>query len=574
MDLSELARKIKDRLDIVDIISEYLSDLKKRGKNYVRICPFHSEKTPSFTVSREKQMYYCFGCGEGGDIIKFVEKYENITFFEALKKLAAKANIVIDSENIKNLSQSEKEKIIIKEMNLQASLVYQKLLKSSAGKKAMDYLTDRGLKPETIASFNLGYAPYGENIIVKELSKKYSKELLIKSGLVSVKEGNLTDYFHDRIIIPIKSYSQDIIGFGARALSPEAQPKYLNSMETPVFSKRKALFGISKAINGIRKFKKAVLVEGYFDVITLHQYMIDIAVSPLGTSFTPEQAIFLKNYIEEAIIIFDSDRAGINAAIKTANLLTEHGIYPRIVIFPENIDPDEFLIKYGIEEFINLLNDAPDVIEFKIKLIKDKNVNLSNAEEKLKVVGYICDTIKRQSNNIIRDEWIKKTSQALDINETIIKNYLSKNMKQVKEQISSSVQKNEFPEIELNFIQIILNNPELVNNLEDFKSEYLTSQFTKRIYEHIKENLDKEENLIENLFNIFPEYKNTVLKLIMNDENNDIFNITNLNKTAKLIKKNYLETEWKKLKSKINNLNEQEMEYFNKLTIELKNIKI
>ncbi|MEF3279942.1 MAG: DNA primase [Elusimicrobiota bacterium] len=573
MDYHKIANEIKDKLDIVDVIREYLPGLRQRGRNYVALCPFHSEKTPSFTVSREKQIFYCFGCNTGGDLIKFVSKYENLTYVETLKKLAVKANISIDMDLLNDSSEEEKEKILIKQINLDAMFMFQKYLKSSEGKKAMKILMDRGFKSETIAHFGIGYAPDSYDLVFKELSKKYPENLILKSQLAISSSGNIMDAFRNRIMIPIKSISGSVIAFGGRSISSDQQPKYINSSETPVFMKRKTLFGIYEAISNIRKTKKAIIVEGYMDVMMMHQYLFNISVSPLGTSFTYDHANSLKNCAEEIIIMFDSDSAGINAALKAADIIIDVGVYPRIALLDEKNDPDEFLLKKGTDEMIKLINTAKDPIEFKIDIVRKKNHKLT-PEKKMKILEFMATTLSKQKNEIIKDEWIKKISAELSISESAIKNYLDKNTKETRQQIKIS--ENEDMVIEENFAEILIKRPEFMSivEMEELSEEDLRSDFARKIYETIKNNFQNSK-IIDVLIEKIPQYKNKIMKIMIEEKNEEeIKNATNFHKVVLMIKKNSMEREWNSLKSRVNELTPEELKRFNELSIKLKNLKI
>lgn len=573
MDWRKIAQEIKDKLDIVNVIREYMPGLRQRGRNFIGLCPFHSEKNPSFTVSREKQMFYCFGCHVGGDLIKFVSEYENLTYIESLKKLASKANINIDI-NISDISEEEKEKILIKQINSDAMILFEKYLKTQDGKKAVKILTDKGFKPETLSSFNIGYAPDSYDSLYKELSRKYSKELLIKSGLISVHAGRIYDTFINRIIIPIRSFSGDVVGFGARAIEKGQEPKYLNSTETLVFSKRKTLFGLYNSIAQIRRTKKIILVEGYMDVMMMHQYLFNITISPLGTSTTYEQANMIKNIADEIIIMFDPDTSGVNSSIKAADIIIDVGGYPKIAKIDNELDPDEYLIKNGIDEMIRVINEAKDVIDFKIDLIKSKYKNLNiNPHEKMKILEFLSPTIIKQKNDIIKNEWVKKISQELIISESAIINFLTKNARKEDIEQQIKISNNNEKNIEKNFIEMLIKKPQLIKTLENFSVEYLSSEFAKNVYETIQNNIDYE-NINEILLNKIPQHSKTIMSIIINDTIDEKINESVFKKAALQLEKNAIDREIKYLKSKGNNLTEKELKRLNELIIRSKNFKL
>jgi DNA primase len=574
MKFNKILLEIKEKIDIVDFVSEHIS-LKKSGKNYVALCPFHSERTPSFVVSREKQLFHCFGCNVGGDVIKFLMMYENITYREAIKKLSIRAGISISLDDIDHMSEEDREKAEIKNINFDTAMLYVKYLRSSDGEKARKILKERNIKDSMIETFNIGYAPNSYDEIFRELSKKYNRELLLKSQIITQNSGRIIDTFRNRIIFPIRSVSGDIIGFGGRSVDNE-EPKYLNSPQTPVFSKGKALFGIYQALPHIKKEKKAILVEGYIDTIILHQYKLNNTISPLGTALTVEQANILKNYVDEVIIIFDSDSSGINASIKAADILVEVGIYPRIVLLPLNTDPDEYIIKNGIDEMLNLINNAEDIIEFKIELIKEKKTEFS-PNEKFKIIEFLSSTISKQNNEIIKYEWIKKASTSLNIPERLIYNYTNKKYVKNLEYEKHNHQDKE-PNIEMNLIEILVKNTDFMKLefVKNFSIDYLTSEFAKDIFGFLKnQNLTDSASIYDLISINYPQHISKLTKLLVKSQKEEeIVNIENLKKTLLMIKKQYLKNQFRELKKNIGNLSDNEMQKFNEITMELKNIKL
>jgi len=572
MKLSEIITLIKDKIDIVDFISEYVS-LKKRGKNYVGLCPFHSERTPSFTVSREKQLFHCFGCHAGGDLIKFIMMYENITYKEAIKKLSTKAGLNITLDDVEQMSEEEKEKTDIKNINFDAAMLYSKYLKSSDAKKAREFLSRRNIKDSTIDLFNIGYAPDSYDEIFNELSKKYSKELLLKSQIVMQSSGRIMDVFRNRIMFPIKSINGDIIGFGGRTIDNE-EPKYLNSSQTPVFSKGKVIFGLYNALPYIKKEKKAIIVEGYIDTVILHQYRLNNTISPLGTSLTIEQARILSNYADEVIIIFDSDRGGILASIKAADTFIEAGVYPRIVLLPQNLDPDEYIIKNGIDEMLNLINNAKDVIEFKISLIKEKKTTFS-PNEKLKIVEFIAQSISKQRNEIIKHEWIKKASESLNIPENLIQRYSSKKTEKINYEVKKETDSD--PIIETNLIEILLKNPKYLELefVSNFSIDYLSSDFARNIFGFLKNNqIDENTKIYDLIVEKFPNYSQKITKILVgSNKDEEIINPQNLIETLITIKKQYLKKQLKEMKKNIKNLSNEDLKKIDEISKELKNLE-
>lgn len=403
--------------DIVDIISEYVT-LKKTGSNYVGICPFHSEKTPSFTVSSEKQFYHCFGCGEGGDIISFIMKEENLSFPESIKLLADKAGITLEEKEINKNRELEEKKAKFYEINREAARYFYESLKKS--NHPIFYLKQRFIDRRTATIFGLGFADSSWNSLYNYLTEKGYKDVDIeKVGLIIERKGKdgYYDRFRNRIIFPIIDTRNRVIGFGGRVIDSD-HPKYLNSPETPVFSKGNSLFGL----NIVRKHsnsRKIILVEGYTDVISLYSRGIKWAVASLGTAFTHRQAKLLKRY-DQVYICYDSDLAGVKATDKALEILKEEGIEAKVITLPWETDPDDFIKKEGKEKFEKLLKSSLSYINFKIYFYK-KQYDLNDSEEKIKFTKNIASFLKGIKSPIEADVYLDKISQETKISKEAIK---------------------------------------------------------------------------------------------------------------------------------------------------------
>lgn len=349
----DVIEEVRSRNDIVDVIGGYIS-LKKKGNTYSACCPFHHEKTPSFHVSRDKQMYHCFGCGVGGNVYTFVMEYENFSFPEAVKLLADRCGVALPEKEMSAEQRSkENYRMLLKEMNRTAAAYFHYLLmKSDHGKKAMDYLLDRGLTEETITKFGMGYSDIYENDLYKYLkSKGYTDAQMKDSGLVDIQEGKGgTDKFWNRVMVPILDINGKVIGFGGRVLG-DGMPKYINTRETQVFDKSHNLF----AMNIARRSKRRgiIICEGYMDVISMHQAGFDNAVASLGTAFTIGQAEIIKRYTDEVYLAYDSDGAGTKATLKNIAILREVGLVTRVIDMKPYKDPDEFIRAMGSEAMRN-----------------------------------------------------------------------------------------------------------------------------------------------------------------------------------------------------------------------------
>lgn len=376
----ELIEEIRSRNDVVDVISGYVK-LQRKGSSYFGLCPFHNEKSPSFSVSPGKQMYYCFGCGAGGNVLTFVMKYENFTFMEALKMLADRAGIKLpELEFSKEAKEQADKKAILLEINKTAASYFYYKLRQENARHAYEYLIGRGLSIDTIKKFGLGYSDkYSKDLYQYMKQKKYSDELLRESGLFNVDERNgMYDKFWNRVIFPIMDVNNRVIGFGGRVMG-DGKPKYLNSPETMIFDKSRNLYGLNAArISGKRYM---IVCEGYMDVIAMHQAGFTNAVASLGTAFTSQQASLLKRYTDEILLLYDSDEAGQKAALRAIPILKAAGLPARIVDLKPYKDPDEFIKHLGPEAFQERLDQAMNSFLFEIAVL-EKQFNMSDPQGK------------------------------------------------------------------------------------------------------------------------------------------------------------------------------------------------
>ena len=355
------------RCDIYDVVSRYVQ-LKKKGANYFGLCPFHNEKSPSFSVSREKQIYHCFGCGAGGGVISFVMNIENMTFIEAVRRLASMAGMEVPEDDRDDGRRSRRARLAA--LSTDAARHYVAQLYSPSGKAGLNYLLGRGLRPVTLKRFGLGFAPQGWDGLIKAMTAKgYTKSELLECGLaVQNKSGGLYDRFRNRVMFPIIDVKGEVIAFGGRVMD-DSEPKYLNSSDTPIFNKSRNLFAMNFAKKSKRNY--FILAEGYMDVIALHQAGFDCAVASLGTSLTEEQVrLMASRGKEEAIICYDSDQAGRKAAQRAIDLLNAAGLHVRVLRVSGAKDPDEFIRKNGTEAFENLINRSATDVEYRLDEIR------------------------------------------------------------------------------------------------------------------------------------------------------------------------------------------------------------
>ncbi len=419
--------EIKNTVDIVDIISDVVT-LKKTGKNYIGLCPFHSEKTPSFTVSPEKKIFHCFGCQAGGNVFTFIMKNEGISFPEAVRMIAAKCGIDIPAQR---LSQGQKRKISEREklldVNRQAMDYFCNILSNSAtGKNAKEYLEKRKINKDIIKGFALGYAQEGwDNLTSYFLKKKISPILLEKSGLIIPrKKGNgFYDRFRARIIFPIFNISSQVIGFGGRVMddSDPKNAKYLNSPETPVYNKSSSLYGLNRAKDKCREYKTVFIVEGYFDLLALHQHNIINSVATLGTSLTADHVLTLRGYIGKTgkvILVYDSDDAGLKAAYRSIEIFDKGYVDAKIMVLPDGYDPDSYLFKFGQKSFLDEYSKAKSIIAFLIDFAEKKHGN--SIEGKIQIISDMKKPLSAINDSVARSLYVKELAERLGIDESAV----------------------------------------------------------------------------------------------------------------------------------------------------------
>ena len=417
---SDLLEEIRNRCDIVDIISEYLH-LKPAGKGFKGLCPFHGEKTPSFMVSPEKQLFHCFGCGEGGNVFNFLMKYEKLSFFEAVKMLAKKSGVSLPADEEKeNFLHREKERLY-KLNNLAANYYRECLFKTDQGKKVINYFKKRGINDTSVEKYRLGYAPSSWDALTNFLKKKgYSYEELIKAGIIrkSKIEGKYIDYFRDRIIFPIFNLSGRVIGFGGRVLD-NSLPKYINSPETLVYNKGSALYSLNFAKEDIRKKNYLIVVEGYTDVLVTQQYEFNNVAASLGTALTTKQIDLIKRFTDTVLIAYDADSAGNMATLRSLDLLVRAGLNVKVIDLPQDYDPADFLIKKGEKPFQDLIERSFSLVDYKLKLLCSK-YGIKTIEGKVKIIKGIIPTLSVMGNEVELRAQTKKISEELKLSEEAI----------------------------------------------------------------------------------------------------------------------------------------------------------
>lgn len=434
---SEIIRDVRDRSDIVEVVSEYVR-LKPAGRNHVGLCPFHTERTPSFTVSREKGLFYCFGCGEGGDVFKFLMKIHNIPFFDAVRLLARRLGVdlappVSDAER-----KLYEERELLYRANELAMRFFEDILhRSTGGAEARSYLQKRGLNSDMARRFGLGYSlPAWDSLLKFLRAGGIPEEIQFRAGLVLRRKdaSGYYDRFRGRIMFPIFDVTGRVIGFGGRVLD-DSTPKYLNSPETALFSKGRTLYGLHLARDRIRASGSALIVEGYMDVIALHQYGFENAVASLGTAFTEEQARFLGGLAPSVTIAYDSDLAGDRATLRGMELLSALGLDVRIARLPPGADPDSFVRKEGREAFSRVLSESLPLLDYRIELALDR-YDLRSLEGRVRAAGEVSRILAGLTNSVEREEYARAVARRLGISPESLLDDINRSARRMARQAS------------------------------------------------------------------------------------------------------------------------------------------
>jgi DNA primase len=426
--------EVRNASDIVEVISGYVR-LKKRGKNYLGLCPFHAEKTPSFTVSAEKQMYHCFGCGKGGNIFTFLMDMDKVSFVEAVRSLASKTGIIIPEENAPISAEQTEFENYYAVCRFAGMHFFRNLTETEEGKEALSYFYKRGFTDETIRTFGLGYAMNSwDAFVLKAQAEGFGVEDIAKVGLARVREdGSLYDYFRGRAMFPIFSTQGRVIGFGARKMREDdaIAGKYINSPETPVYNKSRVLYGLFHSKDFIRQEDNALMVEGYADLISLYQAGIKNVVASSGTALTEEQLTLIGRFSKNLTLVYDADSAGSSATVRGIDLALEHDLNVRIVELPEGEDPDSFVQKHGGKEFQERLANAISFIDFKAKQFQRAGA-FATAEGKTQAVRSLVQSIAKMKDELKRNFYVKEVAEKYDVYESLLFRELEQAVKQEK----------------------------------------------------------------------------------------------------------------------------------------------
>jgi len=481
---------IRNNLDIVDIISNYLP-LTSKGKNYFGVCPFHDDHSPSMSVSQEKQIYTCFSCGATGNVFKFIQDYENISFPEAVKKCADMAGVIIDIGQAKTFNKYQ-ELYDIYELSQK---FYQNNINTELGKKAKQYLYDRKLDDEVIKEFGIGLSLNERDLLTKLLkSKKYDDKTLIRSGLVNENNYILNDVYRNRIMFPLYDLNGKIIGYNGRVYNGETENKYVNSKETDIFKKRELLYNYHRAKEECRKKKFVIIMEGPMDVIRAYTAGVKNCVAALGTAFGSEQAMLVRKLSTNVILCFDGDSAGLKATKGAIEELNKVGITPKIVRLENNSDPDEYIIKNGKDGFLAKINNPMNLMEFRESLLKSE-FNLNNTEDLAKYINKMIAEIDKIDDDILREVSINKLSEETKVDVELIKSKLKKK-EQVKIEIKPIIKRfDKYQKSERNLIYYMLISKDVIKMYE----KKITHMPTE-VYRHLAFQIDyfyKENGYID-----------------------------------------------------------------------------
>jgi DNA primase len=418
------ADRVKQQADIVRVVGEYVR-LKKNGQNFTGLCPFHSEKTPSFAVHPVKQIYHCFGCGVGGDVFKFVMEMDKCDFMEAVRAVADKCGIAIprSREHSPEERREQQQRTALVELHREAAGFFARQLEATPeGKAARGYLADRGLDAEAIAHFGLGYAPSGGDVLLRHLKAKYPEKLVELAGLASRDpSGRPHDRFRRRIIFPITNESGKVVAFGGRALGDDL-PKYLNSPETPIYVKSSVLYHLDRAKEPIRAADAAILVEGYMDTIAVARAGIGNVVASCGTSLTETQVKLISRFTRRVIVNYDPDTAGQAATERSLSILLEHNCDVRVLALPGGKDPDTFIRTEGAAAYRKLLESAPAYLDYLIG--RARQLGLATAEQKLRAMNFLMPFVQRIPNAVVRTEWASHIAEQLRVDEPVLRQAL------------------------------------------------------------------------------------------------------------------------------------------------------
>lgn len=532
--LPEKIEEIRSANDIVDVISAHVR-LKKRGKNYLGLCPFHQEKTPSFTVSAEKQLYHCFGCGKGGNVFTFVMELEKVSFAEAVRSLAEKVGIVLSFTEVDQEKQNEIE-ALYNACRFAGLQFYNNLTKTDEGRGALEYFHGRGFSDETIRSFGLGYSMNSwDSFLQRTKDEGIKQEDLLKAGLIRLRDdGGAYDYFRGRAMFPIFSTSGRVIAFGARKMRDDdaVQGKYINSPETPIYNKSKVLFGLFHSKEQLRSQNNALMVEGYADLISLYQAGIQNVVASSGTALTEEQVQLISHYTKNLTLVYDADSAGSNAMLRGVDIALAQDLDVRIVELPEGEDPDSFVQKHGGKEFLKLVEQSISFIDFKARQFLRLGA-FATPEGKSEAVRSIVQSIAKMKDELKRNFFLKDVASKYDLYESVLYRELERWTTKEKQSFrreyavnqtpnnspndAQPIKKDEIPAAERDILKLLLDHHfEPVNLIfSHIALTDLSNELVKKLLEFVFSRLNERGTI--DLMELVEDIEDPQLKSIVTD---------------------------------------------------------
>ena len=538
--------EIRDSVNIVDVISSYVS-LVPKGKNYFGICPFHDDNNPSMSVSPDKKIYKCFSCGATGSVFKFVMDYENISFPEAVKKMADVAGIKLDIKT----NFAKKNHNVLHDIYKLSLKYYTNNINTNAGKEAKKYLQSRNIDDNIIKEFEIGLAL--KSNLSNILLKKFKEEDILKTGLVYKNNYGYMDLFYDRIMFPLYDLEGNVIAYSGRVYNKEDDSKYINTRETEIFKKGKLLYNYHKAKEKARSKNVILVMEGFMDVIRAHTIGIDNVVATMGTAVTKEQAHLIKKLAKEVILCFDGDEAGAKATMACADELIQIGVTPKVIRLEDNLDPDEFILKNGKKAFENKINNAISIMDFKLSYLKN-NKNLKNSTDEAKYIKEVIKEINKIDDDILREITIKKLIEETNIDENLIRGKITK--KEVKTiKPKENIKTNKYETAQRNLLFYMLENPEVIkmyNNKVTYMPNAEYRLLAREISMFYKEN--NFINIAEFIDHIEGDEEITnIIKKVQSANLKEKYSIEEIEDYIKTIKDYNIKKETNRLKKEMNN---------------------
>ncbi len=480
---NDIINEIRNKTDIVDVVSKYVN-LTKTGKNYIGVCPFHDDHSPSMSVSKDKQIYKCFSCGATGNVFNFIQDYENVSFPEALKILADMAGISVSGLNVKS-GKHDVNKALYDIYDVSSKL-YINNLSTNYGVKAKEYLHNRGIDDSLIREFQIGLSLKEKDLLTRLLVKKgFSNKDMVDSGLIVKNDYGYSDIYSNRIMFPLYDVSGKIVGYSGRVYNGEDTSKYINTRETAIFKKGEILYNYHRAKESCRKKNVVIITEGFMDVIRCYSAGVTNVIAAMGTAITREHVMLIRKLARDVILCFDGDEAGAHATLSCINLLLEYNITPKVVRLPENLDPDEFILKYGKDKFVEMINNPINIMDFKLSYLK-KDKDLTSSVDMSSYVNSVIDELKKIDDDILREISLKKISEESKLDIDFLRGKLDDNseLKNVKSILKKNNSVDRYDKAQMNLIYYMLNNDEVVHMYDKYVT-YMPNDIYRKLATYI-----------------------------------------------------------------------------------------